>query len=172
MVTQPAKVILEVAARHGGHLVDHQKAWPVQAVMLGRFDEYAYQGSFDSVGRYWANGNRGGSIETIILDDHDGSRLPGVRASGRSSVNVASLHPGGVTSSVAQSHEMASTNAWSSASPSLAATAADWRCASATNSGARTSGTQIWTGRRPWRRNRSRCWRTRSGVEAMALCYM
>jgi hypothetical protein len=33
---------------------------------------------------------------------------------------------------------------------------ADWRCASAANCGERTSGTQIWTGRRPSARSRAR----------------
>jgi hypothetical protein len=51
-------------------------------------------------------------------------------------------------------------NSWSSAATTLAATARDWRCASSANPGARTSETQIWTGRRPWARSRARCSRT------------
>lgn len=51
--------------------------------------------------------------------------------------------------------------AWSSLARRLAATAAVWRCASRANSGERTSGTQIWTGRRPRARSRRRCSRTR-----------
>src|SRR5260370_20137872 len=53
--------------------------------------------------------------------------------------------------------------------------AADWRCASERKAGERTSGTQIWIGRRPYARSRSRCARTfvREGLgfeaEAMAI---
>src|SRR5260370_4731941 len=48
--------------------------------------------------------------------------------------------------------------------------AADWRCAARLKEGARTSGTQIWTGRRPCRRSRSRCWRTFSRDELGRDC--
>jgi hypothetical protein len=59
----------------------------------------------------------------------------------------------------------------------LEATAADWRWASATKAGDRTSGTQIWTGLSPWARRRSR-WRwTRSRAGGLSRrltsqCYM
>src|SRR5713226_5557337 len=53
-------------------------------------------------------------------------------------------------------------NAWSSVACRLLETASDWRCAAAANAGERTSGTQIWMGRNPWRRRRSRCARTLS----------
>ena len=41
--------------------------------------------------------------------------------------------------------------AWSSPACSLCATASDCRCVSASKAGERTSGTQIWIGRRPCR---------------------
>jgi len=47
--------------------------------------------------------------------------------------------------------------AWISASSGLCATNSDCRRASAANSGACTSGTQIWIGRIPWARRRWRC---------------
>ena len=49
---------------------------------------------------------------------------------------------------------------WISASSGLCATNNDCRRASAANSGECTSGTQIWIGRIPWARRRSRCSRT------------
>lgn len=54
-----------------------------------------------------------------------------------------------------------SMKAWSSRAYSLVATALDWRWASSANPGARSSGTQICTGRSPWSRNRARYSRTR-----------
>jgi len=56
---------------------------------------------------------------------------------------------------------MASTKDWSSSAVSLVATARDWRWASAAKPSAVTSGTQIWIGRSPWARSRSRCAATR-----------
>ena len=55
---------------------------------------------------------------------------------------------------------MESTKAWSSRACGLAATASDCRRASARNAGDRTSGTQIWIGRKPCARSRSRWLRT------------
>lgn len=55
--------------------------------------------------------------------------------------------------------------AWSSRAKALAATACDWRCASAANSDERTSGTQIWIGRMPWARSRARWLLTRSRTD-------
>ena len=52
---------------------------------------------------------------------------------------------------------MESMNSWSLRASSLRAAKLDCRWASALNSLDRTSGTQIWMGRNPWRRSRSRC---------------
>ena len=53
-------------------------------------------------------------------------------------------------------------NSWSSRAWLLRAAASDCRCASAAKAGERTSGTQIWIGRRPCWRSRARCARTLS----------
>ena len=55
---------------------------------------------------------------------------------------------------------MASMKSWSALERRLLATAIDWRCASAAKPRARTSGTQIWIGRRPCLRSRKRWART------------
>jgi hypothetical protein len=54
--------------------------------------------------------------------------------------------------------------AWSSAPCWLDAIARDCWCAWSANCGDLTSGTQIWIGRRPCSRSRSRCARTRMAV--------
>src|SRR5207302_1798393 len=88
-------------------------------------------------------------VEAVVLNDDCGARLSCVGAPRSDRPDLAAPHSWA-------SQDTASMNAWSSAACSLAATAADWRCASRMNSGARVSGTQIWTGLNPWALRRSR----------------
>src|SRR5665647_362980 len=81
----------------------------------------AGQRCVEGIGCQRTDRDRGGCIEPIVLNDDDGSRLAGIDTSCSSDADVASPH------SAVQSTEMASTKAWSSASCSLAAMAADWR---------------------------------------------
>jgi len=60
------------------------------------------------------------------------------------------------------SSEIASMKPWSARARLLLATASDCRRAFAAKLGDRTSGTQIWTGRNPSARSRTRCARTLS----------
>ena len=108
----------------------------------GRFHQDPGQWRPDRVRGQRADRDRSGRVEAIVLDDHDRSGLPGIRTPNRGNVDVSLPHSADSGSSPA-STEMASTNTGSSDSPSLAAIAIDCRCASATNSVARTSGTQI-----------------------------
>src|SRR6202012_5678203 len=94
--------------------------------------------------------NRVRRVKGVVLHDDDGARLARIIFGTRDGPDVSSPH------SSFQS-DTASMNARSWAAWALAATACDCRCASARKDDARTSGTQIWIGRRPWARSRSRC---------------
>jgi hypothetical protein len=135
-IGETPEMVAHVRPRHRRDLVDHDLAWLLDP---GGRRPYSDPGQrcVEGIGCQQTDRDRGSCIEAIVLNDDDGSRLAGIGTSCSSDADVASPH------SVVQSTEMASTNAWSSASCSLAAMAADWRWASATNSGARTSGTQI-----------------------------
>lgn len=171
VVSQPADPITELGSRHGRDLVDHQSGGLTEPVRTIGFDQQPKQWRVGRVGRECANGHRVGSIEAIVLDDDDRSRLADIPAPCGSSPDLASIQ-------ASSSKLSASMKAWSSAARSLAATAADWRRASRSNSADRTSGTQICTGRSPWARSRRRCSRTRAltsaGSEEAAIgqCYM
>lgn len=136
-IGETPEMVAHVRPRHRRDLVDHDLAWLLDPG--GRRHPYSDPGQrcVEEIGCQRTDRDRGGCIEPIVLNDDDGSRLAGIDASCSSDADVASPH------SAVQSTEMASTKAWSSASCSLAAMAADWRWASATNSGARTSGTHI-----------------------------
>ena len=136
-IGETPEMIAQVRPRHRRDLVDHDLAWLVDPGGSRRLQGDPSQRRLDGIGCQRTDRDRGGCIEAIVLNDDDGSRLAGIGTACRSDVDLASPH------SAVQSTEMASTNPWSSASCSLAAMAADWRWASATNSGARTSGTQI-----------------------------
>src|SRR5664279_863747 len=141
-ICDTTNTIANVASRHRRDLVDHDPAWLLDPGRGCGLQCDPGQWRIDRVRRERAHRDRGGCVEAIVLDDHDRSGLPGVFASSCGDVDISPPHSAD-SGSAGQSMEMASTNAWSSDSCSLAAIAADWRCASATNSGARTSGTQI-----------------------------
>ena len=87
------------------------------------------------------------SVELVGADDDGGARLTGIDAAG---------HRPDLAARYGHSTEIASTKAWSSFSCSLSAMARDCRRASSSKPGARVSGTQICSGRSPWRRMLSR----------------
>src|ERR1700722_6180738 len=105
---------------------------------------------FGRICRERAKRDRGGLIEPILLHDDRWSRLPWVVLDARNCPDLSALHK-------AESSETASTNCCSAAACSLAATGLDCLRAAATKERARTSGTPICTGRRPWARRRSQC---------------
>jgi len=89
----------------------------------------------------------------VVLDDHGRARLARVAFARGNGPNLAAPH-------ASPRSEMASMKSWSALERRLLATAIDWRCASAAKPRARTSGTQIWIGRRPCLRSRKRWART------------
>ncbi len=148
-------------ARHRSHFVDHESARFLQAVERGRFNVQAEQRGVGRVRGEGTDGDRVG-IEAVVLDDHCRPRLPGVAGTACNGPDFSTPHSSG-------HEETESMNSWSSAAATLAATARDWRCASSANPGARTSGTQIWTGRRPCALSRARCSRTRFRELVLAI---
>jgi hypothetical protein len=138
-----------LATRHGRDLVDQKMADFSQPISCTWSNGQAHQRGVCFKCREDANGDRSRVAKTIALDDHRGPRLSGVSGAG-DRPNLAASH------SFQRSAEIASINAWSSASCGLFAIASDCRRASAINSGESTSGTQIWIGRNPWRRSSAR----------------
>ena len=134
-------------------LVDHEPARLAQPVLGSRLDLYAEERRFGGVSRERAHRHRVG-VEPIVLENGRWPWLAGVLTAAGNGPDLAPPHSSGQT-------DTESTKAWSSALCSLAAAALACRCASAANPGARTSGTQIWTGRSPWARRRARCSATR-----------
>lgn len=78
----------------------------------------------------------------IVLNDDGWTRFAGVPAATRDCPYFAALHAEPIS-------ETESTKSWSSCALALSATATDCRCACALNDLDRTSGTQIWIGRKP-----------------------
>src|SRR6185437_5260508 len=107
---------------------------------------------FRLVGGEGADRDRVGCVEAVVLNNNDGAWLPSVVHAASDGPDLAPPH--------SPQSDTASINACSSWACALVATANDWRCASDWKDGARTSGTQIWIGRRPCARSRSRCCRT------------
>jgi len=134
-------------------LVDHEPARLVQPVVSARLDLHPKQWRLSAVSRKRTY-RHGVGIEPVVLEDDCWPRFAGVVTATGDGPDLASSHSSGQS-------DTESTKAWSSALCSLAATALAWRCASAANPGARTSGTQICTGRSPWARKRARCSATR-----------
>lgn len=120
-IGETPEMVAHVRPRHRRDLVDHDLAWLLDPG--GRCHLYIDPGQrcVEGIGCQRTDRDRGGCIEPIVLNDDDGSRLAGIDTSCSSDADVASPH------SAVQSTEMASTKAWSSASCSLAAMAADWR---------------------------------------------
>jgi hypothetical protein len=88
-------------------------------------------------------------VEAVILDDDDRPRLAGVVVATGGGPHLTALHP-------SIPLETALMKASSSAACELEATRLDCRDACAAKAGDLVSGTQIWMGRRPWARSRSR----------------
>ena len=120
-IGEAPEMVAHVRPRHRRDLVDHDLAWLLDPG--GRCHLYIdpRQRCVEGIGCQGTDRDRRGCIEPILLNDDDRSRLAGVDTSCRSDAYVASPH------SAVQSTEMASAKAWSSASCSLAAMAADWR---------------------------------------------
>lgn len=125
-IGEMAEVIAHILAWHRRDLVDHDLAWPRDPGCRGGLYGEPDQWRIDGVRRQRAHRNRSGRVEAIVLDDDYKPWLSGVGATCGSDVDVTSSHSPG-SASASQSTEMASTNAWSSTSCSLAAMAADWR---------------------------------------------
>lgn len=141
LVIEPTDLLAEFGSRDSRDLVHHQAARLTQPVGLIWFDVESKQRRIGLIGGERTHRHRIGRVEAIVLDYRDRTRLPDVPAPRRSCPDL--------TTSQSLSTLIASMNAWSSLACRLVATAADWRCASRRNSGERTSGTQICTGRSP-----------------------
>ena len=150
---QPSGSCADLGLRDGRDLVDHYPAGRVKSVPLVRLHDEPKQWSVGLVGREGADGNRVRRAEGVVLHDDDWPRLTCIVLPAGDRPDVASLHS-------SPRSETASMNAWSSNAWALPATAADWRWASLRKAAERTSGAQIWTGRRPCFRSRLRCSRT------------
>src|SRR5439155_14158241 len=157
-VGEAANAAPELTAGDGCDLVDHKVGRGIETIFRRRVDWQAKQRCFGRIGGRATYRDRIRRIEAIVLDDDHRARLAGIARPAGSGPHFAPAHR-------SESSEIASMNAWSSAACGLAATAADWRCASAAKSGERVSGTQIWIGRNPCRRSRSRYPLTRSRVD-------
>ena len=126
-IGQTAETIAYICPRHRGDFVDHDVAWLLNSGHRCRLHSDSGQRRLDGIGCQRADHDRGRGIEPIVLNNDDGSGLTRVGTSCGSEVYMASPHSADSRSSSAQLTEIASTYAWSSASCSLAAMAADWR---------------------------------------------
>lgn len=126
-IGQATEMIAYICPRHRDDLVDHDLAWLLDPGYRRRLDSDPGQRRLDRTGRQRTDRNRSRRIKPIVLNNDDRSWLTGIGTPRSSDVNIAAPHSADSPSAVSQSTEIASTNAWSSASCSLAAMAADWR---------------------------------------------
>jgi len=152
-ISEAADSLAKLRSPHCRQLVDHEAARLVKAVLLTHFHEEPEERCLGGVGRERADGDRVSRVEPVILDDDNRLRLADVARPRCRGPDLATPH--------SSSAESASMKSWSSCAIGEDATSALCRWASATNWGARTSGTQIWTGRNPSARSRARCACTR-----------
>ncbi len=133
------------------YLVDHDLRRFLEAVVGGRRDRQTKKRCIDKCTADQANNDAGVRVIEQVRLDHDGRTALAIVTGGRDQNDVTPLHDG-------SSSRSASLSITSSASRSPACMLArrDWRRASSTRSAARTSGTQICTGRRPAARSRLR----------------
>ena len=123
---QSAEALTQVGPRHRRDLVDHHLTGLVEAGDGRRIDINSSQRSLDRITREGADGNRSSGVETVVLHNDNRTRLARIGAAGSGRVDIASSHADSdAFAFVFHSVEIASTNAWSSASRSLAAMAAD-----------------------------------------------
>jgi len=77
---------------HGCDLVNHQAADRAQSVVFARLDSQPEQRSVGGVCGEGAHRDRIGFVETIVLNDYDGTWLGGIVLAARNGPDLAAFH--------------------------------------------------------------------------------
>lgn len=157
LVLKPPNRFAQLGLRDSSDLVNHETRQALKSVRRRWLNRNTEQFGEGWISREWANRDGRRSVEPVVLQDRNRPGFAGVAWTTGGSPDIATLH-------VAFHSEMESMKAWSSLSYALWATASDCRCACAAKRLDRTSGTQIWMGRRPAARSALRCFCTRSAT--------
>ncbi len=104
-------VLAELGSGHGGELVDHDAARVGQALAGPDVQLDAQQWDLGGVTGQWADGDRVGGVESVVLHDENRPRLAGVVLTASGRPELASPHSCSLSSLSSPNHEMASTNA-------------------------------------------------------------
>ena len=112
-VGKAANMRADLRPRNSRDLIDHQPAKRPQSVAFAGLDRETKQRSIGWVGGERADGDRICHVETVVLKNHDWTRLSSVALAACDSPNFATLHF--VQSDVLPQSATASIKAWSAA---------------------------------------------------------
>ena len=136
-ITQTPDRHAQLGFRHGRDLIHHETRCDAQTINLIRLAQNAEQRRLGLIRRKRADCNGPRMPKTIVLDNHNGARF--FRHS-HCRPQRSKFRPASFLKQIG--NRVDETLVVPAAA--LAATAADWRCASCRNPAARTSATQIW----------------------------
>src|SRR5208283_4011597 len=127
-VGKPTHTRADSQLRNGRDLIHHKPANSPQPIALARLHHKAKQWSFTLIGGKWTNGDRVSTVESVVLNNHNRTRLPRVVFTACDSPNFTALHLAGFhldESDVPPQSEIASMKSWSARARGLLATATD-----------------------------------------------